>query len=96
MPDEFYSATAGHPDRDPLLRDYGVMHLHLGGKGSDTLLFLMQFADKVVLLETNTHRRFRRQSAELIRYHRLMPAAKPAVEVRKSRSAKRNGSPRKS
>lgn len=72
------------------------MHLHLGGRGSDTLLFLMQFADKVVLLETNTHRRFRRQSAELIRHHRLMPAAKPAVEVRKSRSAKRNGSLRKS
>jgi len=83
VPDRFYSATAGHADR--LLADYGVMHLHLGGAGSSTLLFLIQFADKVVLLETNTHQRFRRECAELIRQHRLTPVPKTAVIVKKKR-----------
>lgn len=90
IPGDFYSATAGHPESDPLLRDYGVMHLHLGGKGSDTLLFLMQFADRVVLLETNTHRRFQRQCAELIRQHKLAPVAKPKIVAKRSRKP-RNG-----
>ena len=39
------------------------MHLHLGGKYSDTLVFLIQYADRVVLLETNTHMHFRTQLA---------------------------------
>lgn len=39
------------------------MHLHLGGKHSDTLVFLIQYADRVVLLETNTHVHFRTQPA---------------------------------
>lgn len=39
------------------------MHLHLGGKDSDVILFLIQYADRVVLLETNTHVHFRTQPA---------------------------------
>lgn len=39
------------------------MHLHLGGKDSDTLVFLIQYADVVVLLESNTHVHFRTQPA---------------------------------
>jgi hypothetical protein len=39
------------------------MHLHLGGNHSDVLVFLIQYANKVVLLETNTHVHFRTQPA---------------------------------
>ncbi len=35
------------------------MHLHLGGKDSDIIVFLIQYADRVVLLETNSHIHFR-------------------------------------
>jgi hypothetical protein len=35
------------------------MHLHLGGKDSDTLVFLVQYADLVLLLESNSHVHFR-------------------------------------
>jgi hypothetical protein len=50
-------------DRDALLAEKGIMHLHLGGKGSDVLVFLIQYPDRVVLLETNTHVHFRTQPA---------------------------------
>lgn len=40
---------------DRLLADSGVMHLHLGGKGSDTLLYLLQFPMHVVYLCIDTH-----------------------------------------
>ncbi len=46
-----------------MLADQGIMHLHLGGRGSDVLVFLIQYADRVVLLETNTHVHFRTQPA---------------------------------
>lgn len=39
------------------------MHVHLGSKDSDVLVFLIQYADRVVLLETNTHVHFRTQPA---------------------------------
>jgi len=39
------------------------MHLHLGGKDSDVLVFLIQYADRIVLLETNSHVHFRTQPA---------------------------------
>ena len=39
------------------------MHLHLGGKGSDSLVFLIQYAERVVSLETNTHAHFRTEPA---------------------------------
>ena len=50
-------------DQDTLLADRGIMHLHLGGRDSDVLIFLIQYADRVVLLETNTHLHFRTQPA---------------------------------
>ncbi len=31
------------------------MHLHLGGKDSNTLVFLVRYADLVLLLESNSH-----------------------------------------
>ena len=48
-------------DKDGLLEEQGIMHLHLGGRNSDVLVFLIQYADRVVLLESNTHMHFRTQ-----------------------------------
>ena len=39
------------------------MHPHLGGEGSDILVFPIQYRDRVLLLETNTHVHFRTQPA---------------------------------
>jgi hypothetical protein len=54
---------AGVARRPDLLEARGIMHLHLGGKNSDIVLFLIQYADQVVLLETNSHVHFRTQPA---------------------------------
>ena len=62
VPETCYRAGIGL-DRDGLLEDRGIMHLHLGGTGSDILLFLIQYSDRVVILETNTHVHFRTQPA---------------------------------
>ena len=40
---------------DPLLTTHCVMHLHLGGKNSDTLLYLVQFQDHVIELCIDSH-----------------------------------------
>ncbi len=50
-------------DKDGLLDEKGIMHLHLGGKNSPTLVFLVQYSDQVVLLETNSHIHFRTKPA---------------------------------
>jgi hypothetical protein len=62
VPDRHYRAGIDR-DRDGLLEETGIMHLHLGGKDSDVLLFLIQYEDRVVLLETNTHMHFRTEPA---------------------------------
>jgi hypothetical protein len=56
--ERFYRAGIDS-DHDTLLEQEGVIHLHLGGKNSDVLLFLVQYADRVVLLEINTHKHFK-------------------------------------
>lgn len=81
IPERFYRPGVGAHDQ--LLHEYGILHLHLGSRTSDTLLFLMQFTDRVVLLETNTHQRFRRGCEQFIRTHRLAPVPKPIVVARK-------------
>ena len=40
---------------DKLLVNHHVMHLHLCGKGSDTLVYLIQYPEHVVLLRIDTH-----------------------------------------
>jgi hypothetical protein len=62
VPEVHYRAGIGR-DRDALLEDLGIMHLHLGGRDSDVLVFLIQYSDRVVLLESNTHVDFRTQPA---------------------------------
>jgi len=55
VPEEYYRSGIDR-DYDELLELKGVMHLHLGGKNSDVLVYLIQCPDKVILLETNTHK----------------------------------------
>ena len=58
VPEKYYRAGIDQ-DQDELLRQRGIMHLHLGGRHSDTLVFLVQYADVVVLMESNSHVHFR-------------------------------------
>jgi len=55
------SIGRGH---DALLEDQGIMHLHLGGRDSDVLVFPIRYSDWIVLLESNTHVHFRTQPAD--------------------------------
>ena len=57
LPERFYRAGIDQ-DGDELLEALGVMHLHLGSQASDELLFLVQYEDRVVLLEINSHKHF--------------------------------------
>ena len=43
---------------DDLLDNYGIKHLHLGGGNSDTILFLAEYDDFVLLLEIGSHQAF--------------------------------------
>lgn len=58
LPDRFYRAGVDR-DEDRLLDETGLKHLHLGGRHSDVLVFLVEYADRVVLLEINDHKHFR-------------------------------------
>jgi hypothetical protein len=62
VPEVHYRAGIDR-DRDALLEVHGIMHLHLGGRDSDVLVFLIQYIDRIVLLESNTHIHFRTQPA---------------------------------
>ena len=57
VPEKYYRAGIDD-NRDELLAQRGIMHLHLGGKHSDTLVFLVQYTDMVLLLESNSHTHF--------------------------------------
>lgn len=52
----FYRASRGV---DHLLKSDQVMHLHLGGPGSDAILYLIQYPDHVVFVSIDTHRHLR-------------------------------------
>jgi hypothetical protein len=52
----YYRAST---NTDVLLREHQVMHLHLGGPGSDALLYLIQYPAYVLLLCVDTHRHMR-------------------------------------
>jgi hypothetical protein len=54
IPDRYYPRDVDrHGDR--LLDELGVKHLHLGGRGSDIIVYLAEFDAWVELLEINTH-----------------------------------------
>lgn len=54
VPAEYYKSNLDeHGDR--MLLEIGVKHLHLGGQGSDVIVYLAEFETWVELLEINTH-----------------------------------------
>jgi len=52
--EEFYRRDIDK-DHDELLAREGILHLHFGGKGSDVLLYLIQYPTDIVLLCIDTH-----------------------------------------
>jgi len=57
LPDRFYRRDLD-TTTDALLDQHGIMHLHLGTPDTPELVFLVQYADGVVLLEIDDHRHF--------------------------------------
>ena len=54
VPTEYYKSNLdAHGDR--MLSEIGVKHLHIGGQGSDIIVYMAEFEDWVELLEINTH-----------------------------------------
>lgn len=60
IPDRFYRNFVGDGN-DRLLDEQGIKHLHLEGATSDILLFLVEYDEKVLLLEINDHNAFAEQ-----------------------------------
>ena len=54
IPNSCYRAGLGATPDELLAKD-GIMHIHLGGKTSDSLIYLMQFNDEVVLVRAGGH-----------------------------------------
>jgi hypothetical protein len=54
VPDEFYRLDVDK-NRDLLLHETGIKHLHLGGRGSDTLVYLIELKDRVIILRIAGH-----------------------------------------
>jgi hypothetical protein len=52
IPERYYRTSSGG---DRLLKEEGIMHLHLRNPGSDVILYLVQFDEEVLLLGTGTH-----------------------------------------
>lgn len=83
LPSRFYRPKAGYHDQ--ILTSYGVLHLHLGKDTSDTILFLQQFADRVVFLETNSHQRFKNECRQFLALHDVRPIERHKVMIKKRR-----------
>jgi hypothetical protein len=52
IPDRFWPAPRSN---DTLFELHQILHVHLGGRGSDAILYLVQYADEVQLLRTGSH-----------------------------------------
>jgi hypothetical protein len=57
--DRRFYRTGLENDGDPLLVQEGIKHLHLEHMGSDVLLFAVEYDDRVVFLEINSHKHFK-------------------------------------
>lgn len=71
VPRRFYR-NGLETDSDPLLNQEGIKHLHLDNMGSDVLLFAVEYEDRVVFLEVNTHKHFKTEpkGSVLLSLHR--------------------------
>jgi hypothetical protein len=83
----FYRTGLDLDDDDELLRADGIKHLHLGDSRSDVLLFAVEYEDRVVFLEVNTHKHFRTEpkgSVLLSLHQRLLAKEDEAAAHRAS------------
>lgn len=55
VPDAYYRIGIGKT-KDRLLAETGVKHLHLGGRGSEVVVYLIELVDRVVFLRISDHR----------------------------------------
>lgn len=71
LPARFYRAGRDTTP-DPLLEEHGIMHLHLGSPASREPVYLIQYPERVVLLEITDHYHFETNpiGSHLIAYHR--------------------------
>lgn len=53
--DEYYRLQVGR-DKDLLLEEAGVKHLHLGGRASDVIVYLIEKEERVIVLRISDHR----------------------------------------
>lgn len=89
VPLPFWAYRKGIEDTpDELLQADGFMHLHLGNQNSNELLYLIQYADSVTLLEINLHIHFETQPVGILlkRFHETSVASaesKIAAQVAK-------------
>ncbi len=94
IPEKFYRNRIDHTP-DALLAGDGIKHLHLGGRNSDIILFLVEYEDRVVLLEVSNHQHFATKPAgSLLRslHHSCLATEDADAASRKSAriAAKRN------
>lgn len=54
IPDDFYRVDLGK-NKDRLLEETGIKHLHLNGRGSDIIVYLVELEDRVILLRISGH-----------------------------------------
>lgn len=54
IPDDYYRLDLGR-NRDRLLHEKGVKHLHLGGRASNFLVYLIELEDRVIFLRIDDH-----------------------------------------
>lgn len=83
VPNSCYRAGLGATP-DALLSSNGIMHIHLGGKTGNSLIYLMQFDDEVVLMRAGGHLFHEPNRSQLKTYAaRLKSAAERREQARK-------------
>lgn len=99
VPERFYRNRIDQKP-DPLLAAEGIKHLHLGGSDSDIIVFLVEYEDRVVILEISDHTRFASKppGSLLLQVHKATlakedgeAAQRKAQRVQEKREILRNG-----
>lgn len=90
VPERYYRSGID-TDRDRLLEETGILHLHLGGAASDVLVFLIQYPTYVVLLEVNDHQAFASDppGSRLLALHEQTIRERERVEAEKEAERRR-------
>lgn len=88
----FYRAGLEN-DGDPLLVQEGIKHLHLDHMGSDVLLFAVEYDDRVVFLEVNSHKHFKSEpkGSVLLSLHQLCLKNEDKAAAERSATAEDKG-----